>query len=201
VSVSLYDPDRYVRALQLAAVRHAGQKMPSSQPGVEYPYLVHVTSVTAEVIAALPESGLDADLAVGCALLHDSIEDTAKTDEDKAALAAHIAELFGTGVRDGVLALSKRKTLPDGTALDKPAQMADSLRRIREQPHAVWAVKLADRITNLAPPPTQWSRDKCAGYQREAQTILETLGAASSVLATRLSARIADYPTTWGERA
>jgi (p)ppGpp synthase/HD superfamily hydrolase len=194
---SLFDIERYVRTLQFAAIRHAGQSMPSSQPGVELPYLVHVTSVTAEVIAALPGSGLDADLAIGCALLHDSIEDTAKTDADKAALAAEIAEKFGANVRDGVLALSKRKTLPDGTPLDKPAQMADSMRRIREQSHEVWAVKLADRITNLAPPPLKWSREKCQAYQAEAQQILDALGDGCTALATRLRARIAAYPASW----
>jgi (p)ppGpp synthase/HD superfamily hydrolase len=195
--VGLYDPERYVIALRLAAGRHAGQKMPVGPDCIEYPYLVHVTSVTAEVIAALPGSGLEGDLAVGCALLHDTMEDTANTDEERGALATHIAELLGPGVRDGVLALSKRKQLPDGTRLDKSAAMADSLRRIREQPHAVWAVKLADRITNLAPPPTHWSREKCAAYQVEAHTILETLGDASAVLAARLRARIDAYPSTW----
>jgi (p)ppGpp synthase/HD superfamily hydrolase len=182
-----YDPDRYVRALRLAARRHAGHFMPVGQDGIVYPYLVHVTSVTAEVIAALPGSGLDADLAVCCALLHDTIEDTAKTADDRAALAAEIAALLGPGVRAGVLALSKDK------ALEKSAQMADSLRRIREQPHAVWAVKLADRITNLAPAPAHWDAAKRTAYRDEARRILDALGEASPTLAARLRAKIEAY--------
>ena len=92
---------------------------------------------------------------------------------------------------------AKFKKLLDGTELDKPAQIADSLRRILEQPHAVWAVKLADRITNLAPPPSKWDRAKCERYQAEAQQILDTLGAGCPPLADRLRARIAAYPALY----
>ena len=184
----MFSPDSYVAAVRFAAERHRGQTV----TGSELPYLVHVTSVTAELIAALPGSGLDGDLAVACGLLHDTIEDTADSDDAKLALAAEIERRFGTAVRDGVLALSKHKT-SGGKALAKAEQMADSLRRIREQPHTVWAVKLADRITNLAPPPSHWDRPKCAAYRLEARTILEALGEASPQLAARLQDRIGSY--------
>jgi (p)ppGpp synthase/HD superfamily hydrolase len=185
----MFAPDRYVAALRFAAERHRTQTI----TGSDLPYLVHVTSVAAEVIAALPGTTLDADLAVMCALLHDTIEDTAKTPDDKLTLAREIANRFGAPVRDGVLALSKEKRADDGSEIPKVDQMADSLRRIRDQPPAVWAVKLADRITNLAPPPTQWSKDKCAAYRIEAQMILEALGEANATLAARLRARIESY--------
>jgi (p)ppGpp synthase/HD superfamily hydrolase len=191
--MGVYDPDRYVRLLRFAARRHAGQAMPHGADGVEYPYLVHVISVTAEIIAILPHDQIDADLAIGCALLHDSIEDTAKTSEAKQELADEIAREFGEPIRDGVLALTKRDSMADGTPLPKADRMVDSLRRIREEPYAVWAVKLADRITNLAPPPAHWDKPKCAAYRAEAQAILESLGEACEPLAARLRARIDDY--------
>jgi (p)ppGpp synthase/HD superfamily hydrolase len=180
----MFTPDRYVEALRFAAERHRGQLMPGD---AKFPYLVHVTSVTAEVIAVLPDAGLDGDLAITCALLHDTIEDTAKTADDKTALAAEIAARFGDRARDGVLALSKRDELP------KEQRMADSLRRIREQPREVWAVKLADRITNLAPPPEKWTKEKCTSYRAEAIVILDALADANAALAGRLRARIAGY--------
>ena len=197
--MTAYDVERYVRTLRFAALRHAGQSMPSSTPGLEFPYLVHVTSVTAEVIAVLPETTFDADLAIGCAPPHDTIEDTTGDESYRAkvALADEIEREFGKPVRDGVWALTKLAELADGRRVDKPAQMADSMRRIREQPHEVWAVKLADRITNLAPPPTRWDRAKCERYQAEAQQILEQLGAGCAPLAARLRARIEAYPSTW----
>jgi (p)ppGpp synthase/HD superfamily hydrolase len=95
----MFDPDRYVAALWFAAERHREQKL----PGTELPYMVHVTSVAAEIIAVLPHAHFDAELAVMCALLHDTIEDTQTTPED-------IAAQFGPAVRDGVAALSKHWT-------------------------------------------------------------------------------------------
>jgi (p)ppGpp synthase/HD superfamily hydrolase len=171
----MIDPERYVAALRFAAERHHAQRV----PGSEYPYLVHVVSVAAETIAAIVP-GVDADLAVVCALLHDTVEDTGTTH-------AELVEQFGAAVADGVLALSKDSVLP------KPAQMADSLRRIQAQPHAVWMVKLADRITNLGPPPRLWATDKRRRYRDEAITIADALGAASAVLDARIRARIAAY--------
>jgi (p)ppGpp synthase/HD superfamily hydrolase len=171
----MIDPERYVAALRFAAERHHAQRVPDS----DFPYLVHVVSVAAETIAALGP-GLDADLAVSCALLHDTIEDTATT-------YAEVAERFGTAVADGVQALSKDATLP------KPDRMADSLRRIQTQPRAVWMVKLADRITNLADPPRSWTPEKRRAYRAEAIAIADALGAASPALEARLRARITAY--------
>lgn len=173
----MFSTERYVDALWFAAERHAGQLV----PGSELPYLVHVVSVAAEVIAVLPASpGVDADLAVTCALLHDTVEDTATTP-------AELEARYGAAVAAGVAALSKDPALP------KPEQMPDSLRRIGAAPREIAMVKLADRITNLATPPRHWPRDKCAAYRREALAIADALGAASAPLAARLRARIAGY--------
>ncbi|NTU80585.1 MAG: bifunctional (p)ppGpp synthetase/guanosine-3',5'-bis(diphosphate) 3'-pyrophosphohydrolase, partial [Chloroflexales bacterium] len=90
-------------------------------------------------------------------------------------------------VADGVLALSKDEALP------KDERMPDSLRRIQAQPHAVWLVKLADRIVNMQPPPKHWQGDKIAAYKDEAHAILAALGAASPLLAARLAAKIEAY--------
>ena len=173
----MFSPDRYVAALRFAAVRHAGQRVPET----ELPYVVHVTSVAAEVIAALPSTtASDDDLAVCCALLHDTIEDTETRYEE-------IAAAFGVAIADGVRALSKDPALP------KPQRMADSLRRIRAQPREIWLVKLGDRITNLGPPPPSWSRDKRRAYRDEALQIADALGDASAALDARLRARAAAY--------
>lgn len=169
-----FTPDRYVAALRFAATKHEGQRM----QGSDLPYLVHVVSVASEVIAAL-EPGLDGDLAVACALLHDTLEDTATT-------RAELSAAFGTAVADGVAALSKAD-------LPKDEQMADSLRRIRLQPREIWIVKLADRITNLAPPPEKWSSDKRRVYRDEAIVIADALAGASPALDARIRARIAGY--------
>lgn len=175
----MFTPDRYVDALHFAAQAHAGLSM----PGSDLPYLVHVVSVAAEVIAALPTLGeIDADLAITCALLHDTVEDTGVTLDQ-------IRARFGEAVAAGVSALTKDTK----RFSEKADQMADSLRRIKEQPREIAIVKLADRITNLSEPPHDWSRDKRSKYRDEAGVIADALGDASPALEARLRARIASY--------
>ena len=174
----MFSPDRYVDAMRFAAAAHHAQKV----PGHDLPYLVHVVSVAAEVIAVLPHHPeIDADLAVTCALLHDTVEDTPIT-------AGELAARYGDAVAAGVQALSKDEQLPT-----KQEQMADSLRRIQEQPREIAIVKLADRITNMSSPPHAWSKDKCTAYRKEALLIADTLGAASIALDARLRGRIEAY--------
>lgn len=172
-----WSPEVYARAVRFAADRHAGQLV----PGTELPYLLHVVQVAAEVMRALvAEPRPDPDLAVTCALLHDCVEDTACTVPD-------IAAAFGPDVAAGVLALTKDPTLP------KADRMPDSLRRIREQPAEVWLVKLADRTTNLGPPPPSWTEQKRRAYLAEAERIATELGDASLWLSQRLRHRAQEY--------
>jgi (p)ppGpp synthase/HD superfamily hydrolase len=163
--------------MRYAAAKHNTQK----EPGHDLPYLVHVVSVAAEVIAALPAARLaNPDLAVTCALLHDTVEDTGTP-------LAEIVERFGRDVAAGVDALSKRESVA------KPDRMMDSLRRILEQPPEIAAVKLADRTINLSEPPHYWSTEKRIAYRAEAVTIADTIGHRCPALETRLRGRIESY--------
>ncbi len=172
-----WSQDFYIQAYKFAANAHRGQTV----PGTELPYIMHLSFVSMEVIAALgAEPRRDGNLALQCALLHDVIEDTEVTHQQ-------VEQEFGRMVADGVSALSKDKTLA------KELQMADSLRRIRQQPSEIWVVKLADRITNLQPPPSHWTREKIEQYRAEAIEILNALGEASDLLAVRLREKIDGY--------
>ena len=172
-----WSQDRYIRAYKFAAHAHQGQTV----PGTNLPYIMHLSCVSMEIIAALTaEVDRHGNLAVECALLHDTIEDTQVTEQQ-------VAQEFGEAVAAGVLALSKDKNLA------KSLQLSDSLRRIRQQPLEVWMVKLADRITNLQPPPPHWSIEKIERYRVEALEILEALGAASPFLSSRLQEKIRIY--------
>ncbi len=176
----LWSPDAYTQALHFAAHAHHGQTV----PGSEMPYLAHVCNVAMEVMTAIASADdgvAHPDLAVQCALLHDVIEDSGISYEN-------VEALFGAAVADGVSALSKEEGLDN-----KSERMADSLRRIKDQPREIWMVKLADRITNLQPPPHYWETQKIRDYHAEAKGIYEALGEANAVLANRLSAKIEDY--------
>lgn len=174
---AIWDQDAVIAALRFATQAHAGQTI----PGTEHPYIVHPAQVAMEVAAALAVEGADdPGLALLCALLHDVVEDCG------VALADLEAE-YGPAVAAGVAALSKNAALPRMDA------MRDSLERIRSQPREVWMVKLADRISNLMPPPSYWDRPRCAAYAEEARLILDTLGKASPLLAARLTAKLTAY--------
>jgi (p)ppGpp synthase/HD superfamily hydrolase len=173
-----WDQDKYISAYRFAAEAHKGQPLPGSKC---LPYIIHVSLVSMEIIAALQiEPGLNGNLAVQCALLHDVIEDTGVTFEK-------IKTDFGEPVAKGVDALTKNDKL------HKNMQMADCLNRVQQQPYEVWMVKLADRITNLQPPPKDWTRGKIVNYRKEAIEIHKMLGSASEFMATRLLNKIEVY--------
>jgi (p)ppGpp synthase/HD superfamily hydrolase len=169
--------DDYIKAYRFAADRHNDQKY----PGTDLPYIMHLSFVCMEVIAALRVSEVAEEaVAVQCALLHDTIEDTTTTYDE-------IKQEFGRLVADGVMALTKLSTL------EKSQQMADSLQRLQQQPAAVQLVKLADRITNLQAPPHYWSREKIAAYREEAIVIHQALKESNGYLADRLQQKIEEY--------
>jgi (p)ppGpp synthase/HD superfamily hydrolase len=172
-----WSQESYIKAYKFAAQAHQGQ----NYPGTEIAYIMHLSFVSIEIIAALnAEQEHNGNLAIQCAILHDTIEDTTTTFEQ-------LKTEFGEAIANGVLALTK------DISLLKHLQMSDSLRRIKEQPPEIRMVKLADRISNLQAPPHYWSQDKIIRYREEAIVIYEALKDASPFLASRLADKIEDY--------
>lgn len=169
----------YQQAILFATRKHVA--INQTIPGTNLPYVVHLSNVAMEVLVAyLNAPDFKLDLAIKLALLHDLLEDTATTFEE-------LADEFDIDVANGVAALTKNDTLP------KAEKMMDSLNRIKEQPKEVWAVKLADRITNLQEPPTHWDPSKKREYLQEAAQILEHLKGANAYLVQRLLNKISEY--------
>lgn len=166
----------------LATRQHDGQKYGGQEEGREVEYLNHIGSVTFEILAALQEEDtLDSDLAIKCAVLHDTLEDTNLSFTE-------IEKRFGLPVANGVLALTKNETIEG-----KEARMMDSLNRIKQQPKSVWAVKMADRICNLYAPPYYWTRERKRAYVQEAKMIHTALKDGNAYLAKRLWTKIEQY--------
>ncbi|SFO74708.1 HD domain-containing protein [Chitinophaga sp. YR627] len=160
---------------------HGGQTYGGHEKDLRIEYINHIGSVVFEVFYALQQTdSFDGELAITCALLHDTIEDTAFTKEE-------LTELYGHRIADGVLALTKNTTLP------KEQQMPDSLQRIMQQPKEVWAVKMADRICNLYRPPHYWDNEKKLSYLQEARDIHAHLHSANVYLSNRLLRKIEAY--------
>lgn len=167
----------YQKAIAFAGSKHQDQKIPGTQSS----YLVHLSNVAMEtMMAAQHTDDFDLSFAVQVALLHDVLEDTSTTfDELKA--------IFGQKIADAVLALSKDETL------ENDAQIPDSLERIKLQPKEVWAVKLADRISNMQEPPEHWDNNKRIAYLLMACVILSTLKGGNTYLEKRLEEKILAY--------
>ncbi len=169
--------DKYNKTLLFAANKHNNQKL----PGSELPYLSHVVSVAMEVtIAGYNTPGFDIPFAMTVALLHDTMEDTN-------ASYIEVKNIFGEEVADSVLALTKFQNL------EKAIQMQNSLDRIKDLKHEVWAVKLADRISNLEAPALDWKYEKRNKYKEGALNILKELGSGNIFLAKRLEDKISEY--------
>ncbi len=167
----------YQKAITFAGEKHQDQKV----SGTNSSYLVHLSNVAMEtIIAAHYTEYFDLEFAVQVALLHDVLEDTSTTFDE-------IKEVFGGNIARAVLALSKNESIPSSQ------QIFDSLSRIKLEPKEVWAVKLADRISNLQKPPQHWDQYKIIAYQKMARVILSTLKGGNAYLEQRLEEKIFYY--------
>ncbi|GHV48624.1 hypothetical protein FACS1894204_12980 [Synergistales bacterium] len=169
----------YQSVILFAGDRHS--RLNQTLPDSNIPYAVHLSNVCMEVLIADKHTeNFNLKLAVQTALLHDILEDTDTT-------SLELEQQFGGLVVFCVKSLTKNKELP------KAERIADSLERIKSCPKEVWAVKLADRITNLQKPPKSWSLDKIAKYREEAKMIHSELRDGNHYLAERLSRQIETY--------
>jgi len=167
----------YQKAIKFAAEKHIGQTI----PGTEISYVVHLSNVAMEImIAAKNSEDFDLEFAIQVALLHDILEDTETTFEQ-------VEQKFSIEIANAVLALTK------SSDISKEEKMSDSLNRIKQQPKEVWAVKLADRITNLQQPPNHWDSNKILNYKIQAKQILDYLEGGNEYLEGRLRNKISEY--------
>ena len=169
----------YQEAIKFATYRHMENQQ--TVKGTKLPYVVHVSNVAMEIfMAALYTETFDLELAIAVALLHDTIEDTATTFEE-------LEVQFGKEVALSVMTLTKNEALP------KEQQTIDSLKRIKQMKKEIWAVKLADRITNLQEPPDDWNKQKRHDYLEESKLIHHALRGGNEYLAFRLKGKIKEY--------
>lgn len=174
---SCWNRELYLKAARFACEAHAEQRIKDSPAN----YSLHLASVSMETLAAWHEMpDFDIDLALQVAWLHDTLEDTAATED---ALRAD----FGETVLDCVRALTKDVSLPHDR------RIPDVLERLASVPREASIVKLADRVVNLQKPPPSWTKAKRAQYLQEARTIGSAIGGAHDILKSRLDFRIDRY--------
>ena len=168
----------YQKAMKFAGEKHCNQKV----AGTNSNYLLHISNVAMEILMAYTvNNSFDIDFAIQTAILHDTIEDTATNFNE-------LKNEFGERVAKAVKALTKDEALPT-----KKEKMVDCLDRINQLEKEVGMVKLADRITNLQPPPKNWNRDKILNYLEESKLIAKSLNEKNEYLNQRLESKILEY--------
>lgn len=169
----------YQKTIIFATIKHLENNQTITDSNL--PYVIHLSNVAMEIlIASNHTDNFDLNFAVQVALLHDTLEDTNTTFEE-------LEREFGLEIAKGVSALTKNSNLP------KEEKMLDSLDRILKLRKEVWAIKLADRITNLQKPPKTWDNLKRRNYKTEAAIILEKLKGGNTYLENRLRTKIEEY--------
>lgn len=182
--MAIYRPNANLlrnQALQFATIAHGNQVRKGNE---HIPYIFHPVDVANEVIyySGLPIDELEPASVI--ALLHDTVEDTAVTEEQ-------VREQFGDVIADGVAALTKDET-NESASYSKHEETLMSLAKLSSAPKYVQAVKLADRVSNLKNFPAMWGREKVTAYLDESAMIARALSESSEGLHARLLSRIAE---------
>ncbi|MEL6184019.1 MAG: HD domain-containing protein [Myxococcota bacterium] len=127
-------------ALAFASLRHAGQ----TRKAEDTPYFTHLVHVAMIVARA----GGD-DPAVVIALLHDVLEDTVKSADERTAVAAEIEDRWGADVARSVHTLTEPKRDDEGRPVPWRARKEAYLEQLSLGDRRAWMVSAADKLHNL----------------------------------------------------
>ena len=156
-----------MRALEFAAGRHRTQKRKGED---QSPYINHPI----QVASLLANEGGERDpVLLTAAILHDVIEDTVDTQEEKEELIKQISELFG----EQVLSLTLEVT--DDKSLDKQERKRLQIENAPHKSDNAKKLKIADKIMNIQDitnnPPTWWSVQRIIEYFDWAEKVVAGL--------------------------
>jgi GTP diphosphokinase / guanosine-3',5'-bis(diphosphate) 3'-diphosphatase len=166
------DTGRLLRALDLAAAKHRDQRRKDAPKS---PYINHPIAVA----QLLWECGVHDETAILAGVLHDTIEDTATTRDELAAL-------FGAEVADVVAEVTDDKSLPKERRKELQVEHGPHLS------HAAKLVKLADKTCNvrdIIDSPPDWPLERKQQYLVWAKRVVDGLRDASPELAARFDAQ------------
>lgn len=149
-----------VKAFAFAADKHRNQRRKDADKS---PYINHPIAL-ANVLAN--EAAIDDERVLLAAVLHDTVEDTATTQQE-------LVRLFGQEVADIVLEVSDDKALTKAERKRLQVEHAGSISRRAK------LVKLADKICNLrdvaASPPADWPLERRQEYFDWGKSVVDAL--------------------------
>ncbi len=163
-----------LKALEYASHRHRTQKRKGTRniPFINHP--IQVASLLAN------EGGETDPVLLTAAVLHDVIEDTVNSAEERTELMNEISGIFG----DEILALTMEVT--DDKTLEKKVRKQLQVEHANNKSLRAKKLKIADKITNLRDiiidPPGWWSNDRILEYISWAEQVFEGLKGVNPVL-------------------
>jgi guanosine-3',5'-bis(diphosphate) 3'-pyrophosphohydrolase len=145
-----------LKALEFASHRHRAQRRKGTR---KIPYINHPIQV-ASLLAN--EGGENDTVLLTAAVLHDVIEDTVESVEERNDLMAEIKDIFG----EEILALTLEVT--DDKTLEKKVRKQLQVEHANNISARAKKLKIADKITNLRDiildPPDWWTRERILEY-------------------------------------
>jgi guanosine-3',5'-bis(diphosphate) 3'-pyrophosphohydrolase len=145
-----------LKASEFAASRHKGQFRKGEDKS---PYINHPIQV-AELLA---NAGGESDTnLLAAAILHDVVEDTVDSIDEKKELIKQMTEIFGEQVLLIVLEVT------DDKSLEKPERKRLQIEHAPHLSSNARKLKIADKIMNVRDithnPPTWWNRERILEY-------------------------------------
>jgi len=163
-----------LNALAFSAYRHRHQKRKGAD---QTPYINHPIQVANLLSNVGEETNINLLLA---AILHDTVEDTAETQEEKDVLKNEITEKFGLATLEIVMEVTDNKFLPKSER---------KMLQILHAPHKsvnAKKLKIADKISNILEitnnPPENWPNQRKIEYLEWATKVVAGLRGVNSKL-------------------
>ena len=163
----MYDIEMILKALDFAAKRHSAQFRKGEDKS---PYINHPIQVANLLIN---EAGEQDPFLLTAAILHDVVEDTVNTKEDKQKLIDQISEIFGEQVLTLVMEVTDDKSLEKAERkrlqIEQASYKSDNARKL----------KIADKIMNIRDitnhPPVDWDLRRILDYFDWAEKVVAGL--------------------------
>jgi guanosine-3',5'-bis(diphosphate) 3'-pyrophosphohydrolase len=163
-----------LKAVEFAAIRHRTQTRKGED---RTPYINHPIGV-ANLLAN--EAGEKDRVLLTAAILHDVIEDTVNSIEEKQKLMDEISEKFGEQV------LSVTMEVTDDKTLDKKVRKQLQIDEAKDKSDKAKKLKIADKIMNIrdltANPPSDWPLDRIIEYMTWSEKVVSGLRGENKIL-------------------
>jgi GTP diphosphokinase / guanosine-3',5'-bis(diphosphate) 3'-diphosphatase len=163
-----------LKALEFAAHRHRTQVRKGKE---KIPYINHPIQVAGLLVN---KAGEKDPIIISAAFLHDVIEDTVNTEEEKRELITQIREKFG----DEILSITLEVT--DDKSLDIKIRKRLQIELAPFMSERAKKLKIADKIMNLrdisSNPPEEWSLKQIIDYHDWAEEVVSGLRGVNATL-------------------